>query len=189
MPDQLAVVGVDDDHLLCELSEVPLSSVAQPTYAIGYEASRTLHEMMTTPGRPVSNLWLPALHVARRASSDLVAIEDEDVAKRQQLIRDHATEPIGVDWLVKQMPVSRRSLGTKRFARRSGGRSWNTSTTCACKRRDNCWLRPTWGSKTIATMSGFQTTRWLSKNFNGAHWCLARGFSTDRCVGGCDERV
>lgn len=113
VPDDIAVLGVDDDELTCELSEVPLSSIASPLHAIGYEAARLLHQSLAQPGKPSTQMRLPPLRVVDRASSDLIALEDEDVVAALRLISRHLAEPIGVEWVVKQLPVARRTLYRK----------------------------------------------------------------------------
>ena len=46
VPESVAVLGVDNDRLICELAEPSLSSIIQDTHATGYEAARLLDEMM-----------------------------------------------------------------------------------------------------------------------------------------------
>ena len=110
VPEDVAVLGVDDDEMACELSEVPLSSVEQPLQAIGYEAARVLHQHMEDPNLPPTRMLLPPVRVVRRASSDLFALNDPDVVAALHLINDHAAEPINVAWVVRQLAVARRSL-------------------------------------------------------------------------------
>jgi LacI family transcriptional regulator len=113
VPDDIAVLGVDNDQLECELSEVPLSSVFQPAYAIGYESAALLHQQLQQPGKPPSQLLLPPVRIVPRASSDLIALDDEDVVAALKLINHHMAEPINVNWVVRQIPVARRSLYRK----------------------------------------------------------------------------
>ena len=104
------MIGVDDDELACELSEVPLSSVAQPLMAIGQEAARLLRQTMEHPRQAPPSIVLTPLRVVVRASSDTVAIANQDVAQALRLIRDHAAEPINVEWLIERLPVSRPAM-------------------------------------------------------------------------------
>lgn len=113
VPDDIAVLGVDNDHLACELSEVPLSSIAQPVFAMGYEAARLLHQHLDKETEYPTQLVLPPLRVMPRASSDLIALEDEDVVAALRLINDHFAEPINVAWIVQQVPVTQRTLYNK----------------------------------------------------------------------------
>lgn len=113
VPDDIAVLGVDNDHLACELSDVPLSSIAQPLFALGYEAGRLLHQHLENETEYPAQLVLPPLRVVPRASSDLIALDDEDVVAALRLINDHFAESINVTWIVRQLPVAQRTLYKK----------------------------------------------------------------------------
>jgi len=111
VPDDVAVVGVDEDHLLSELSNPPLSSVVLDTEKGGYQAAELLNEMMS--GRlnhQRRTILVNALWVVARPSTDVIAVEDRDVAAAILYIRDNARRPIGVRDVVKHAAISRRAL-------------------------------------------------------------------------------
>lgn len=95
VPDDVAVIGVDNDELMCELSAPPLSSILQGTEQIGFEAAKLLDQMMRRRRRSTHIMIPPACLVARQ-STDLVAIDDAVVSEALRYIRKHATERIGV---------------------------------------------------------------------------------------------
>jgi LacI family transcriptional regulator len=111
IPEDLAILGVDNDELVCELSNPPLSSIVLAPEQVGYEAARILDGMMnggrTPSGEPVN---IPPRGVVTRRSSDILAITDSTVADAVRFIHDHAAEPIGVDDVVAAVPASRRVL-------------------------------------------------------------------------------
>lgn len=113
IPEQVALLGVDNDELECHLCTPVLSSIALPSERIGYEAAKMLHQMMGR--RPPRNLeiFLPPLQVVSRQSTDTLAIQDSDVAAALTFIRNHAHEGIGVDSILKELPLSRRVLERK----------------------------------------------------------------------------
>jgi LacI family transcriptional regulator len=116
VPDEVSVIGVDDDELLCELSNPPLSSVIPNTYRTGYEAAALLDEMMA--GRRIkgeTHLIAP-LGVATRHSTDVLAIYDRNIARALHYIRNHACNGINVKDVIKAVPQSRR-LMEKRFVK------------------------------------------------------------------------
>lgn len=165
VPNDLAVIGVDDDELACELSEVPLSSIAQPLVAIGREAGRLLHLTMRKPPRPRVSLRLPPVGVVARASSDLVALEDQDIAQALQVIRDHATEPINVAWVIDRLPVARRSL-ERRF-RQVVGRSLLEQIQHVRFQKVRQLLAETnLNLKQVAAQTGFNNAHWLATCFH-----------------------
>ena len=114
VPEEVALVGVDNDDLLCELTRPSLSSVALPAERIGFEAAQLLDSLMerSRPRRPLcrSSLLLPPQGVVVRGSSDILAIKDADVAAALRFIRQHAHQPIQVKDVLDEIPVSRRTL-------------------------------------------------------------------------------
>ena len=109
-PEEIAVVGVDNDELLCELADPPLSSVALNAEAGGYRAAALLDRMMHGRSRKPTRLTVEPLHVVTRRSTDIVALDDPVVASALHFIHDHAGRPIGVDDVVERVLISRRAL-------------------------------------------------------------------------------
>ncbi len=113
VPDEVAVVGVDNDELLCDLCSPPLSSVQPNHQKAGYEAARLLDRMMSgLKAAPEAHLIEP-LRLEIRQSSDVLAVHDSDVAKAMNLIRQHACDGIDVSDVLRAVPVSRRVLESR----------------------------------------------------------------------------
>jgi LacI family transcriptional regulator len=110
VPEQIAVVGVDDDDLLCELSRPSLSSVALPGERIGYEAAQLLDKWLrgTLPSKDA--VILPPAGVVVRQSSDLIAFPDPQVAAALRFIQRHAHQEIHVEDVLREVPIARRTL-------------------------------------------------------------------------------
>lgn len=119
VPEKLAVIGVDNDELLCELADPPLSSVALNGEGVGYRAAGLLDRMMHHRWRKPRRLIAEPLHVVTRRSSDIVSIDDSLVAAALSFIHNHAAEPLQVDDIVQHCDVSRRNLEI-RFQRHVG---------------------------------------------------------------------
>lgn len=113
VPDCVAVVGINNDPVLCHLAYPPLSSVDPGAVRIGYEAAMTLDRMMQGQPCPRDPVFLEPLHLVVRQSSDVIAIADRDVAAALRFIRDHACSRIGVDDVLRQLPISRSALERK----------------------------------------------------------------------------
>jgi LacI family transcriptional regulator len=113
VPDEVAVVGVDNDELLCELSHPPLSSVIPNTHRTGYEAAALLDGMMAGAKADGETYLIPPLGIATRQSTDVLAIEDANVARAVRYIREHAFEGINVGDVLKAVPHSRRLLESR----------------------------------------------------------------------------
>ena len=110
VPEQIAVIGVDNDELLCEVSDPPLSSVALNAEQGGYRAAALLDEMMRGRKRKPQRLLVEPLHVVTRRSTDIIALDDVEVAQALRFIHHHATGAISIHDVVKCVQLSRRSI-------------------------------------------------------------------------------
>lgn len=114
IPDDVAVLGVDNDILICELSDSPISSIALNTEAAGYEAAALLEELMNGRTRMDGQVILvTGTHVVTRQSTDILAVKDGDVRAAIHYIREHGQYSLTVDDVVAATTVSRRVLEKK----------------------------------------------------------------------------
>lgn len=119
VPEAVAVVGADDDAELCELSDPPLSSVRFNPERVGFEAAGLLDRLMRGGRAPKRTVTVAPLGVSARMSTDILAVEDEHVARALRYIRKHAWEGMSIKDLLREVPLSRRSL-EHRFRRLLG---------------------------------------------------------------------
>ncbi|MEM6692114.1 MAG: DNA-binding transcriptional regulator [Planctomycetota bacterium] len=110
VPEQVAVVGVDNDELLCQVCSPPLSSVIPNAEMVGFRAAETLSALMEGRGIQESLQLVSPLGVATRQSTDVVAIDDADVAAALRYIRENACRGLSVAEVVRDCPVSRSTL-------------------------------------------------------------------------------
>jgi LacI family transcriptional regulator len=110
VPDDVAIIGVDNDDLLCDLARPSLSSVAIPTGLIGSEAAGLLDGLLSHPKAPRSPILLPPLGVVTRQSTDVLAVGDPDVVAAVRFIRERLHTPIQVADVLRAVPASRRTL-------------------------------------------------------------------------------
>lgn len=120
VPEQVAVVGVDNDDLLCGWCSPPLSSVIPNAEAVGFQAARILSGLL---GNPESNsaihetepreILIPPLGIQSRQSSDLVAVEDTDLSSALRFIRNRASSGVAVADVLAHCDVSRSTLDRK----------------------------------------------------------------------------
>ena len=113
VPDEVAVVGVDNDGLLCELSDPPLTSVEPDARRTGYVAAEILDRLMRNRRVPVLSHRVPPVGVVTRQSSDMMAAADRDVAEAVRFIRENACSGISVKDVLQRVPLSRRALETR----------------------------------------------------------------------------
>jgi len=119
VPDEIAVLGVNDDPLVCESTSPPLSAVMQASEKIGLEAAHLLDRLMRGEEKKPREIRLPPVGVLARRSTDMLAVEDQLVATAICFIREHAHLPIEVVDIVEKADVSRRTL-ENRFVKAIG---------------------------------------------------------------------
>ena len=110
VPDDVAVIGVDNDELICELATPPLTSIVQGTEEIGYRAAGLLDRLMRCRKRAVTSLLVDPVTVVERASTDLVATTDHVAAAALTFIRQKACGGLGVPEVAREIGVSRSTL-------------------------------------------------------------------------------
>lgn len=123
VPEEVAVIGVDNDELLCELSHPAISSVAYNAERAGYEAAELLDKLMNGEKMAKQRIVIRPTHIVTRQSTDILAIEDPEVVRAVRFIRQHAKEPIQVSDVIRVAAISRRGL-YQRF-QKALGRSIN----------------------------------------------------------------
>ena len=110
VPEQVAVLAADNDELLCEACSPSLSGIELTSERIGLEAARLLDRLMRGGRPPKLPHLLEPTGVVARQSTDTLAVDDPDLAKAVAFIRSHATVPIQVRDVLREVPVSRRWL-------------------------------------------------------------------------------
>lgn len=119
VPDEVAVVGADDDEPLCEVCHPTLSSVRPDHFRVGFEAAQLLDRMLRGESVPEEPVLVEPLGVSTRLSSDVLAIEDRQIATVLRLIREQGARDIDVDELARLAGLS-RSVLQRRFRAHMG---------------------------------------------------------------------
>ncbi len=164
VPEEVAVVGVDNDEVMCGLSHIPLSSVALDLEKAGYEAASLLDALMAGRSGGQGVVWVEPTHVAVRRSSDVIAQEDPVVARALHFIREHAKEPISVDIISDELHVSRRTL-ERRFPHAVGRSILSEIMRCHLQRAKLLLLETDMPSYKVAVESGFGSLKSFNRNF------------------------
>lgn len=120
VPEQVAVVGVDNDVPLCEISSPPLTSIRAGHFRVGYEAARLLDALMEDPAsRPAGPILVPPNEMVIRGSSDTLAIDDPAVAAGLRYLREHLADSVTNDLVARAAGLS-RTLFQQRFREAMG---------------------------------------------------------------------
>ncbi|QDH80527.1 helix-turn-helix domain-containing protein [Echinicola soli] len=119
IPEEVAVLGVDNDVMLCELSDPPLSSIAMDIEKGGYDTAKLLEHMIVNGNRSYYDIIVEATQIITRQSTDIYATNDTHIASTLKYIHQHIEDNLHVNDVVRQVPLSRRSL-EKRFLQITG---------------------------------------------------------------------
>ena len=164
VPESIAILGVDDDPLLCQLATPPLSSIVPDSEGAGYAAAEQLDSIMS--GKKIKRLdtLLPPLGIATRQSTDTFAVEDKDVSVSAHYILAHACDGIQVDDVVKQTQLTRRALET-RFKKALGKTPHALIIETRLSKAERCLRETTLTLEQIADRCGFEYPEYLSVLF------------------------
>jgi LacI family transcriptional regulator len=164
VPEEVAVLGVDNDELLCELSEPPMSSVSLDAERGGYEAAALLDRIWQGNVGNREKVLIEPTHVVARHSTDVCAVADRDVAAALKFVRLNATRPISVHDVVRHIGLSRRVLEV-RF-RRAVKRTIHDEIARLRLEQVKLLLRETnWSIGRIAESAAFANGSYLGKWF------------------------
>jgi LacI family transcriptional regulator len=164
VPEEVAVLGVNDDELICEMANPPLSSVVHNARRIGYEAAAMLHRLMSHK-KVMADIVVDPIGVTARQSTDLLAIEDPEVAGAVRFIREHACEGIRVDDVLREVAMSRRSL-EKRFRQAVGRPPHMEIRRVQLERVKQLLVGSDYKLEKIAEITGFSTAQYLAGLFH-----------------------
>ncbi len=168
VPEEVAVIGVDNDSLLCELADPPLSSVALNAEHGGFEAAALLERLMSGRFKGQERIVVEPLQVVTRRSTDAVALEDLEVAHALQFIHENAGRPIQVMEVVNNLSVSRRMLEI-RF-RRAIGKSMNEIIQQAhLERAKRLLLETDLPLPKVAEAAGYNSASYMAVVFHKAY--------------------
>lgn len=119
IPDDIAVLGVDNDETICRLSSPNLSSLNQNIEQGGYDVALLIDRILRDPATPREDVMVQPTHIVTRQSTDIYANNDQHIAEVLKYIHENISQKITVDELVELVPLSRRLLET-RFKRSMG---------------------------------------------------------------------
>jgi len=113
VPEEVAVVSVGNDAVLCEMTRPTLSSIDHDAPQIGYKAAAWLERLMQGKKAPRQPLRVAPRGLVARRSTDMLVADDADLARALAFIRSHAFEGISVGDVVRHAAVSQSVLERK----------------------------------------------------------------------------
>ncbi len=164
VPEELAVIGVDDDYPFCDLCDPPLSSVVPNAQRIGYQAAETLDGLMAGEPAVAQEILVEPLGITTRQSTDVLAIDDPAIASAVRLIRERACDGLRVSEIVKRVALSRPVL-ERRFRKHLSRSPQAEIRRVQIARAKRLLVETDLPLKSIASMAGFVHPEYLSVVF------------------------
>ena len=110
IPEEVAIIGADNDRLVCEVTNPPLTSIAFSHEQAGYDAAELLEKMMNGEEVKSQAVITRPVSIVERQSTDTLQISDREIARAHQFIKTHANKGIQVSDVADEVALSRRSL-------------------------------------------------------------------------------
>jgi len=167
VPDAVAVIGVHNDELLCDLCDPPLSSVIPNARRAGHEAAALLDRMLGGEKLPPMQVLVEPIGVATRQSTDVVAVGDPQVASAVRFMREHACERIDVSDVLKAVPMS-RSVLERRFKKFLGRTPHDQIIQVKIERVKSLLTTTDLPLAVVAERTGFEHVEYMSVAFKRA---------------------
>lgn len=164
VPHEIAVIGVDNDEVLCELSDPALSSVALNNARIGYEAAAMLDRMLAGEKPESEEIRIAPLGVVPRRSTEMLAVDDPDVAAALRFIRNHALDGITVTDVLAHVMLSASTL-KRRFVQHVGRSPKAEILRIQLERVKELLATTHLTLREISVLTGFHQVEWLCKVF------------------------
>lgn len=164
VPEELAVIGVDNDPLLCSLTTPPLTSVIPNTQRTGYEAAALLDRMMGGEKIAAKGHFIPPIGVETRQSTDVLALADREIAAAVRFIREHACDGATIGDLLRVVPLSRRVMES-RYRKATGRTPHQDLVRFRIERVKQLLAETDHSLERIATLAGFDHPEYMSVAF------------------------
>lgn len=113
IPNEISLLGVDNDELICNLSDPPISSIVLNVEKGGYEAGRLIHQLIKKEKTSPFNIMVKPARIELRQSTEKYNLSNEYIAQVVDYIEKNFDSDIHIDTLTKMVPLSRRNLETK----------------------------------------------------------------------------
>ena len=165
VPEEVAVLGVDNDEVFCELSDPPLSSIALNAESAGYRAAELLDGMIHGRIKEPRRVTVEAVRVATRRSTEVVAVADNDVAEALQFIRREKGRGLSVADVAAEVAVSRRHL-ERRFRDTVGRTILEEIQMARIEHAKNLLLETKYPISKVGELSGFGSTGYFVQFFH-----------------------
>lgn len=170
IPFDVAIIGVDNDEILCNMSEPPMSTINVDIERGGYDTAAMVDRMVNDPSYKGEDIVLKSLNVVGRVSSSLFASNDPAVLKALRYIMANIDKRISVTDILDHVPMSRRLL-EQRFKQMTGVTIYNYITVHRIERFAQLLLSSNDSVSDIAARMDEFDTKSISRRFKAIKGC------------------
>lgn len=170
IPDEISLLGVDNDELICQLSDPPISSIVTDVEKGGYEAGALIDRMINREIVEPFNIIIKPTRIELRKSTEKYDISNEYISKIVNYIEDNFTTDIDIGGLIKMVPLSRRNLEVK-FKDQMGTSIYQFILNCRIEYFANLLLTTNRTLFDLALESGFNDCKNISRIFKKIKGC------------------
>ncbi|MCF6312736.1 MAG: substrate-binding domain-containing protein [Verrucomicrobiales bacterium] len=165
-PDEIAIMSIWNDKMVCESSHPPLTSIEIDYHQFGYDAATILHRMISEPSyQPPDITRSGGRKLVRRESTDYLSFDDPLIATALRHIRHHGQHrPMSVNEVIDLIPMSRSSF-TSRFKNAVGHSAKSEITRVRLDQVKKLLQQSDWTITRIAEECGFDSSQDLSRLF------------------------
>lgn len=165
VPDEAAVISVENDTILCNLATPPLTSIDVNPHCVGYEAAALLARLMARPRSAWKNTFLDLGRVVTRQSTDVLALDEPDLVQAIRFIRERACAGINVQDVLAAVPLS-RSVLERRFKAVLGRTPKAEILRVQLARAQQLLAETDLSLAEVASRSGFRTEKYFGDIFH-----------------------
>lgn len=165
IPDEIAVIGVDDDKFFCSISHPTLSSIGHNDELAGFQTAELIDKFITGREKVADQrIVVNPTHITTRQSTDIIAVEDVYVSDALRFIQINSNRPIQVDEVADAAKISRRGL-EKRFNEHLKTTIYNEIERSRCERVARLLLETNLSISQIAANLSFSEEQNLARSF------------------------
>ena len=170
IPDEISVLGVDNDELTCNLTDPPLSSIGLAVEQGGFDAAKLMHFMIENKVKNPYDIIVKATTIFTRQSTDICASTDKQIVMALNFIHQNIENNINVIDVLKKVSISRRAL-EKRFLEVTGSAVYKYICNLRIKKFSDKLLESEKTINEIAIEVGFSDNKNLSRLFKQINGC------------------
>ena len=175
IPHEVAVIGANDDPLVCNLTYPTLSSVSIPWDALGERLGQAMEELLKNPKRKFPAVRIPPTGVSLRHSANHLAVDDPMLRRAMSYLTERLQEPITVGSLCYELRIARRTL-ERRFKHYFKYTPWDMLCRLRVNRAKQLLSDTNHSIAMISELCGFNDAERMTVVFNRVIGCSPSGF-------------